>query len=175
MQYVIDSSVVINLSNVDALSVLHALPDRKFWVTQAVVDECWPTCGDDLATEIATRRLSVVDDTHIDASNFLDLLDTHSLGRGETEAIVACDQLGFALCCDDKRARALGRKVLGACRVSGTIAILRWCINDTIVTAQTAYAMYQQMRKKGGFLPDVARTSFCRSRQSHRDGDRGTH
>lgn len=175
MQYVIDSSVVINLSNVGALFLLHSLPSRQFWVTQAVVEECWPTCGEDVATEIATRRLSLVDDTHIDASRFLDLLDTHSLGRGETEAIVACEQLGFALCCDDKRARKLGRKILGTCRVSGTIAILRWCVDDAIVTAETAYATFQQMREKGGFLPEVARTSFCSSQQSQPDGDRRTH
>ena len=170
----IDSSVVINLSNGDALSLLRGLPRRRFWVTQAVVDECWPTCGEDLATEIAMRRLSVVDDTHIDAARFLDLLDAHSLGRGETESIVACERLGFALCCDDKRARLLGNHVLGNGRVAGTIAVLRSCVADAIVSAETAYAIYQKMRAKGGFLPDVAQTGFCTSRQAHADGDGST-
>ena len=171
----IDSSVVINLSNGDALSLLRSLPRRRFWVTQAVVDECWPTCGEDLATEIAMRRLSVVDDAHIDAARFLDLLDAHSLGRGETESIVACERLGFTLCCDDKRARSLGNDVLGNGRVAGMIAVLRWCVADAIVSAETAHAIYQKMQAKGGFLPDVAQTDFCTSRQAHADGDGSTH
>ena len=159
----IDSSAVINLSNVNALVLLRNLRDRRFWITQTVADECWPTCGDELTIEIAKGCLSVIDDSHIDAARFLDLLDKHSLGRGETESIVACEDLGFSLCCDDKRARLLGRKVLGDGRVAGTMAVLRWFVADAIVSAEAAYGMYREMRAKGGFLPNVAQTDFCSS------------
>ncbi|MDE0693489.1 MAG: hypothetical protein OXI55_14775 [Gammaproteobacteria bacterium] len=156
----IDSSAVINLSNVDALFLLRSLPGREFCVTQTVVDECWPTCGEELAIEIATDGLSVVDDAHIDTARFLDLLDTHSLGRGETESIVACEKLGLALCCDDKRARSLAHKLLGHGRVAGTIAVLRWSVADMIAAPEAAYAMYREMRAKGGFLPDLRQSEF---------------
>jgi len=164
---VIDASAVINLSNVRALAMLRNLPSREFWITQTVVDECWPTCGDELAIEIATDGLSVVDDAQIDSTRLLDLLDTHSLGRGETESIVACEQLGFTLCCDDKRARSLARTVLGDGRVAGTIAVLRWCVADAILTAEAAHAMYREMRAKGGFLPNFAQSDFCPSARQH--------
>ena len=154
--------------------MLGKLPGREFWITQTVVDECWLTCGEELGIEIATDRLFVVDDAHIDTARFLDLLDSRSLGRGETESIVACEELGFAFCCDDKRARSLAHAVLGDGRVAGTIAVLRWCVTGAIVSAEAAYALYLEMRVKGGFLPNATQEDFSSSRVGHQDRADGT-
>ena len=105
--------------------------------------------------------MSVVDDDDIDAERFLDLLDVHTLGRGETESIVACEGLGFGLCCDDKRARALGEQLLGRGVVVGTIGVLRWCVAEQIVDCGMAFMIYNEMKARGGFLPDVPKREFC--------------
>ena len=155
MQYVVDASTVINLVNVNALRLLRNLSGHRFWITHAVFAECRVSCGLDLVAEILTDGLSVVEDTSIDAPRFLELLDTHSLGEGETESIVACEGLSWRLCCDDKKARKLGQDLLGADQVTGSIGILRMMVIESLISRETGMSMYKEMKTQGGFLPNI--------------------
>ena len=155
MQLVVDASSVINLINGGALHLLRKLRRRRFWVTRSVINEVWPTDGKQVLTEVALDGLSVIDDVDINVGRFLELLESYLLGAGETESIVACEVLGHTLCCDDRKARDLGRTILGENRVTGSIGILKWYVSELALDPTNVYQMYQVMIAKGGFLPNI--------------------
>ena len=162
VDYVIDASAVINLHNADALGLLGRLEGRKFWITPIVVDECEPSCSNELAVEMSSNRIGYISNEKLSAERFLMLLDEHTLGLGETESIVACEALGFGFCCDDKQARTLGKALLGDSFVVGTIRVLRWCVQDNLIACKEAFNLFLAMRACGGFLPkSTKRGNFC--------------
>jgi predicted nucleic acid-binding protein len=97
----------------------------------------------------------------VPAPRVLELLAGHGLGEGETEAIAACEALGYMLCSDDKPARDLGVSLLGAPRVLGSIRLLRWCVEEKLVECTAAFSMFAVMKQSGGFLPKMEQSFFC--------------
>ena len=162
MHYVVDASAIVNLNNAGVLELLGALEEHTFWVTPMVVDECQPSCAVTLAAELETNGIRALGVDELSTARFLDLLDTYSLGNGETESILACEAKGYGLCCDDKRARRLGRELLGDQYVVGTMRILRWGVLGNNIDCRTAFNLFLTMKGCGGFLPNsTAQGDFC--------------
>lgn len=159
---IVDSSSLINLFNADALEIFCAINRCSFFVPPLVMGECDGQCAEALLSLREHGCLDFIDDTSVDADNYIELLDRLRLGAGETECIaVATTSHDIAICCDDLRARNKATDVLGADRVIGSMRLLRWCVEDTILKCDEAYKAFNVMREKGGFLPDITQSFFC--------------
>src|ERR1700755_1805691 len=113
MELVIDASSIINLSNATALELVAQLNRCRLWVSPLVVGECEPTCAGIIVALQGQGRLNFVPPAQISAETFLDLLDAHQLGEGETECIALCSLHPYDFCCDDYRAREVAAGLLG--------------------------------------------------------------
>jgi hypothetical protein len=58
--------------------------------------------------------------------------------------------------CSDKALDKNCQHSLGQERVIGTLALLVQSIREELLTVENALAAYQQMRSRGGFLPDLS-------------------
>jgi predicted nucleic acid-binding protein len=105
--------------------------------------------------------IGFIDDAVVPTAIFLKLLADHELGEGETESIATCVALGYGLCCDDKKARFLGETVLGKKRITGSIRVLRWCVEEKLILCGEAFNFFGVMRSAGGFLPKMPQVFFC--------------
>ncbi len=97
----------------------------------------------------------MLNDEALPASLFLSLLERYQLGDGETECLAFASQGDDIVCCDDRRARTMITRELGPGRVTGTLGILVRMIHHGLIANQLALATYEQMRRRGGFLPEV--------------------
>lgn len=156
-----DSCSVINLVNAGALELACGLDGIEWWLPPAVVDEAGPTCAA-VTLDLQQRGLiNFLDDYELDAQRFLALLGTHRLGAGETECVAIAADTDHHFCCDDRRARAMATKTIGADRVFGTIRLLRWCVEQQRIDCTEARRLLRAMRNSGGFLPDTPQSYFC--------------
>lgn len=155
MDVIIDASSVINLDNGQALEMVSRLEDHRFWLSPLVIGECEPTCAATVLRLQQNGLLNFVDPKDVSAETYLEILETHDLGEGETECIAICSAKPFIFCCDDNKARQLAQRLLGNGSVIGSIGLLRRCVVHGQISAFDAYAIYELMRQAGGFLPDV--------------------
>lgn len=162
MRVLVDSSSVINLFNAEVLHLFCALDRCEFYVPPLVVGECDEPCAAELVTLREAGCLKFVDDTDVDGDYYLELLEAHGLGAGETECItIAALADEYSICCDDKKARATADDVIGADRVIGTLRLLRWCVEDALIDCGQAFGTFNVMKDKGGFLPETPQSFFC--------------
>lgn len=157
----VDACSLINLSNAGALSLVCRLKRCRLWISSGVAGECGGECAVQLLSLAATGGISRIDDATMPATRILDLLGEHGLGQGETEAIAACEKFGFTLCSDDGPARTLGAALLGASRVTGSVRLLQWCVEEQLIGCIAAFGLFGVMRDCGGFLPRIERPFFC--------------
>ena len=161
MNVIIDACSVINLSNADALDITCRLTRCRFWVCPGVIIECRAELTARLFALNAEGAIGFIADGDMPATRVLQLLDQHGLGAGETESIAACEALGYALCSDDGPARKLAGRLLGSPRVTGSLRLLRWCVEEQIVTCEAAFNLFGIMLARGGFLPSMRQEFFC--------------
>ena len=161
MNFLLDSSSVINLHNADALGLVARLERCRFWLPPMVVGECQVGSAAALLELQATDAIGFLDDDMVPTEVFLELLERHDLGNGETECIAICQINGHGLCCDDRKARELARALFGPDRAIGTIRVLRWCVEEGLIDCQGAHALFRGMVGAGGFLPPIDRSFFC--------------
>lgn len=159
--YIIDASSIINLLNADALRTVCHLRKCRLWLTPMVVGECGPTHAAELLALQQEGLCNFVDEIDVPAELFLELLAEHELGDGETESIAVCRSNGFALCCDDRKARQLGGRILGEENVAGSLRLLRHCVEERLLECVEAFRLFNVMREQGGFLPDTSKDHFC--------------
>ncbi|GAA4773126.1 hypothetical protein GCM10023219_20410 [Stakelama sediminis] len=134
----------------------------EWWLPPVVVDESGPSCAA-ITLELQQRGLiNFLDDGSVNAERFLELLDAHRLGAGETECMAVAAESDFHICCDDRRARLAASNLIGANRVFGTIRVLRWCVEQHKIECGEAKRLLRTMREQGGFLPDTPQSFFCR-------------
>jgi predicted nucleic acid-binding protein len=152
---IIDASSIINLYNVGALELIAGLQNHELWVSPLVVGECQASCAAELLRLEHAGLFRFVDPHEISADSFLELLEAHGLGDGETECLAVCLSGFYVFCCDDSKARQAAAALFGAARVVGSLRLLKWCVADTLATPETAFALYQGMKNAGGFLPDI--------------------
>lgn len=163
MRVLLDSSSVINLVNAGALELVCSLEDTEWWLPPAVVDESGPSCAA-VTLELQQKgQINFLDDGEMDAERFLYLLDTYSLGAGETECVAVAVDADYHVCCDDRRARTMAAEIIGADRVFGTVGLLKRCVQEQRIDCSEARRMLCLMRESGGFLPDTPQSYFCTS------------
>jgi predicted nucleic acid-binding protein len=153
---IIDASSVINLDNAGALELVARLRERTLWLSPLVVGECEPTCAAEILRLVEQGLIRLVNAQNISAEVFLDLLQTHELGEGETECLALCLGHPYVFCCDDSKARHVGVQLLDEPRVIGSLRLLKWCVGEGLATAEIAFSLYKAMNDAGGFLPNIA-------------------
>jgi predicted nucleic acid-binding protein len=126
--------------------------------------ECSPTCAASLLALTQAGQLFLVDESDIPAELFLDLLTRFNLGEGETECLTVCNLGNFTFCCDDARARAACVELFGSERVIGSLRLLRWAVEDGLVSREEAFDAYERMKRAGGFLPLIRIDYFSSAR-----------
>jgi predicted nucleic acid-binding protein len=158
---VLDSSSIINLFNAGVLTLLCQLEDHDFFVSPMVVGECHGECAVELVTLRDNGCLTFIDDGAVDADQYLDLLEAHGLGAGETECMAVAASDDYGVCCDDWKARQAAANLVGEARVVGTLRLLQWCVQEFVIDCGEAFATFISMKELGGFLPDMPQTFFC--------------
>lgn len=159
MIVVLDASTLINLDNGDVLVKVLSLPHRTFQISPEVQRES-RTVARSINGAVERGDLNWVDDTAIDAKEYEDALNVWKLGAGETECILAAKALGCSVACDDRAARKVIEREIGVLRMTGTVGLLRQAVATELVTAGEAFEAYQQMRRRGGFLPKQSLANF---------------
>lgn len=158
MKYVIDACSLINLQNGGGLQLVLRLARSSLQVGPIVIGETGLEIEGVLR---ASGTANFLNDSDVRATTYLALLSMHRLGEGETEALALSQQHGFTLCSDDRRAREVGKKLLGEDRVIGSLRLMRWCVEEDICKCTRAYEASVVMRDHGGFLPALPPRFFC--------------
>lgn len=159
MIVVLDASTLINLDNGEAFAQVLSIPGRSFQVSAEVLRES-RTVAIAIKTAVQQGQIALVDDNAIDAAEYEDAIAEWQLGPGETECILAAKSLGCSVACDDGAARKVIRREIGVERLTGTVGLLRDAIAAGVMTAEAAFESYQQMKRRGGFLPDLKLADF---------------
>ncbi|WP_334004358.1 hypothetical protein [Burkholderia gladioli] len=141
------------------MNVVLSLPGTRFLVSSVVRSESKSVVSA-VDTVIADGILGVVDDDLISMQIFLAAQERLGLGAGETECILAAEQMGCVLACDDLAARSAAKKALGAGQVRGSIGLLRMTVEANILNREAAFIAYKLMRDHGGYLPDLSADDF---------------
>ncbi|WP_437605673.1 hypothetical protein WMF20_31900 [Sorangium sp. So ce834] len=161
---ILDACCAINLYHGGALAHVLELGARVWTIGPRVLEECADDCGDALRDAVTVGRVMVLDDEEISASLYLSILATHGLGDGETECItVASLNATTCIATDDGRARSIAISLFGKKRVTGSLGLLRECVQAGILQTHEAYAAYVLMIQAGGFLPNVREVFFIPS------------
>lgn len=160
MEYVIDACSLINLDNTHSLEMVCRLPACRMLTTPIVFNGEIPTALAEVTRLIGLGIFGLVDDAQVLATTFLNVKLAGDLGDGETSCIAACAELGFDFCCDDRKARSLGATFLTERRVTGSIGLLKRCVQEGVIDCDTACKIIEEMRKRGGFLPAIGRDFF---------------
>ncbi len=166
MNVIIDACSIINLSNANALDVTCRLARCRFWVCPGVIIECRAELAARLFALNAEGAIGFITDEEIPATRVLELLDQYGLGAGETESIAACEARNYALCSDDGPARRLAGRLLGPSCVTGSVRLLRWCVEEQLVQCEVAFRLFGIMLARGGFLPAMRQDFFCAGKPS---------
>lgn len=159
MIVVLDASTLINLANGETLGAILSLPGRRFLVSGAVRDES-RSIATAIKEAVASGKLELVDDALITLRAFTEAKRALQLGDGETECILAAEQIGCSIACDDRAARDASIARLGQARLTGSIGLLRLARQEGLLTRAAAFASYELMRQRGGYLPNVAEQDF---------------
>lgn len=109
---------------------------------------------------VDSGKITILDDSHVSATLFLDLLQRFGLGEGETECLAACAHGNYDMACDDRRARGAFMELYGTRRITGSLALLRRCVAAGLVSSDEATGSVEQMKRRGAFLPDVGEFFF---------------
>jgi len=121
---IVDASSIINLHNAQALELVTTLPNCVLWLSPLVVGECHPKCAAELLRLKRAGLLGFVDSDKIPADSFLELVQSHGLGDGETECLALCLTGSYIFCCDDSKARQTAIALFGGPRVVGSLRLL---------------------------------------------------
>lgn len=161
MDYILDASCLINLVNGNVLHRVADIPMTSFAVGPVVMRECI-TIRKIIESIVESRRILLLDDSDMRADLFISILERYNLGPGETECIVSAKKFEFAICTDDKKARAVAGLEIGRERVSGSLGLLKAAVGAEVFSAENAYQSYVKMVGRGAFLPSVKLSYFIR-------------
>ncbi len=126
-----------------------------------VVSECGLDCAAEIISLEAAGSIRFVPDEEISPDRFLELVADHDIGDGELESIAVCETSNCLFCTDDAAARRLATNLLGQPNVMGSLRLLKLAVTASLLQCAEAFAGYNQMRDRGGFLPDIANDFFC--------------
>jgi predicted nucleic acid-binding protein len=152
---IFDASALLNLAHGDVLSCILQIPSLIAHVGPQVRHEC-SSIALRLDTQIDAGQLILLDDDYLPAASFLALLEHYGLGAGETECLAFAKLGDHIVCCEDRRARMMIANELGQKRVIGSLGLLVQAMHCKLLTLETAFAAYEQMRRRGAFLPEIS-------------------
>jgi predicted nucleic acid-binding protein len=161
VRLLIDACAAINLHNCGKLAIVCALPEVEIRLSPIVVSECGLRCATEIIALEAAGLIHFVPDEEISTERFLELLDENDIGDGEVESIAICESTGGSFCTDDAAARRLAAGLLGGAKVMGSLRLLKFAVEASLLTCTEAFAGYRMMRDNGGFLPDLQAEFFC--------------
>jgi predicted nucleic acid-binding protein len=154
----LDASALINVLNAGVLSSFLQLPGVAFAIGPQVRAECRQQReGIDAIIGCGLQALS---DSDLPSSVFFSLLEQYGLGLGETESLALAGHYGYNVCTDDRRARKMCASALGPERVFGTARLLRDSVLANVLTGEAALCVYEQMKARGAFLPELPVSYF---------------
>jgi predicted nucleic acid-binding protein len=125
-----------------------------------VYSECGTDCGIKIQEAVTNNNLTLLDDSGVKSSMFLELIERFRLGEGETECLALSMGTDFQICSDDRKARRICEIQIGEKRVTGSLGILREAVHLGLLTAEDAIQSYYKMKLGGGFLPNIDVTFF---------------
>jgi predicted nucleic acid-binding protein len=161
LKIILDASSLINLIHGEALETVLGLADHTFSLGPQVKSECGPD-EERLELLIQAGTITLADDSRLPANTFVELLALYELGDGETECLAFADNdHDYIVCSDDGAARYAGSQRFGANRVIGSLFLIRECARQRRITADQARAVYELMKTRGGFLPDLPDDYFA--------------
>jgi predicted nucleic acid-binding protein len=151
-----DACSVINLHNGGVLEVVCSIESIDVQIGPIAGGECSEDCATALANLHEAGRLEYLEDTPIDADEFLEFVAQHKLGDGEAECIMLAELSETAtVCCDDMRGRRKTEAILGQDRLVGSLKLLKQAVTEGLFAADQAFAAYELMKGAGGFLPEI--------------------
>ena len=159
MIVILDASTLINLANGEVFGEILRLPKKRFFVSTVVRAES-KTIASAIDEAVKANRLGLVDDSLISVSAFKAARQQFQLDAGETECILAAAAMGCSVGCDDQAARKAIIKELGEPRLTGSIGLLQMAVASGLIARKDAFAAYQLMRERGGFLPMKFESDF---------------
>lgn len=162
MKSQLDACTIIFLTNGNVLDVILKLQGRTWFVGQIVFDECRidGKVIPELQKAVDDGRITLLDGSEIDAGDFLNLLQKHGLGDGETECVAYSILDGRVVCTDDRKARNVIIINLGQDKVIGSLGLLREAVNQGLLTSVDAMNAHNLMVSKGAFLPSISSNFF---------------
>ena len=159
MIVILDASTLINLANGEVFAKIVSMAEHEFFVG-AVVDQESRTVARAVLAAVTRGDIQRIDDNTIDADAFQAAVDTWGLGAGETECLLAATALGCSIACDDGAARRVIEREVGAASLTGSVGLLRQAVQAGVLSSDEAFAAYERMKRRGGYLPDIPRTGF---------------
>jgi len=161
LNVVLDASSSINLHRGGVFDVVLSLTSSAFVFHMGYIVRS--ECGDlrEFLDVLVTKgSLVLLPDNTLGPQEFTEVLNLYELGLGETECIALAKQHELSVCTDDKAARRAAAQHLGDGRVFGSLRLIRECVCQGLLSAQTAYAAYETMKARGAFLPSVSAVYF---------------
>jgi predicted nucleic acid-binding protein len=164
LKSILDACSTTFLTNGNLLDIVLRIEGRTWYIGQIVFEECRykGTIIPRLEQAVNGGRITPLDDSTINAVDFLNLLQTHGLGDGETECLIHALSSDFVVCSDDKKARRVCASLLGKNRVIGTLTLMLEAVDSDLISSDDAMTAYQLMKTKGAFLPDVSADFFSK-------------
>lgn len=157
VNHILDACSLINLINGGILDEVLEHAGVTFFVSPSVISECRGTdlVGKTVGQAIASGQLQEVDDSMVPATLYLDFLEKHKLGNGETECLAVASIQGLALCSDDLKARKMAGQEIGSDRVTGSLGLVKGVVRRGQLSEESAMHAYGQMKISGAFLPNI--------------------
>lgn len=160
---IVDACSWINIVRGGVLGNILSLEDHQFLVSPLVLhDELGEEGILNLQSSLDNSLINLIDDRHIPATAFSEILNGQKLGLGEIECIVAAQLFGFDVCSDDKSARRFAISTLGDKRVTGTLGLLKDAVLQEKISCQEAITANKKIITNGGFIPQVQDNFFCK-------------
>lgn len=162
MRIIFDASSLINLLNGNLLASVLLLSGRTFFAGPIVIGECRQggVLPVELERQLQSDHIRQLDDSVISAGTFLRLIELYGLGDGETECLAFASVSDFVVSCDDRRARQMIAREVGAVRVTGSLGLLRQLVQDGMLSVAQAKSGYSRMRLSGAYLPTIGDAFF---------------
>ncbi len=157
-----DTSLLINLTNCNALDYILQLPNKSITIGDMVYLEC-KKIRSIIDIHISNGNIQIQNTNIITLKQFGEIKNKYNLGDGETECLCFGILIpSVDICTDDKKARdSIAKELKGNDRIVGSLSFLKECVSFKILECVKAYSCYLEMKEKGAFLPDIPKDFFC--------------
>ncbi|MAT90910.1 MAG: hypothetical protein CMC35_09480 [Flavobacteriaceae bacterium] len=161
----LDSCSIINLINGGYLEEVLLIPNYVFVIGPSVYDEVSKILSQKEIVDhfISMGKLHEFSDD-IDIEMMDSLFSQYNLGDGETESVTMSIENNFEICVDDKSARRMAEENIGAEKTMGSLRLLKFTVEKSLIECFEAFRAYELMINEGGFLPKgIPRNYFCKA------------